>query len=172
MTIPEPTASVDAYRFIKLATIRESVTRIPTRNPNRRTLEKQDFERAEDLWTTVSAAAESGSNVQTRIMPWVIVNQSRDSHRSFERLRMVTRKFLEQDLRLLGEVPRSEDIVESVTNFLPVIESFPDSAASEAYHAIARKLDDDLIRASIARRATPSASNELPDLSRAPSAVP
>lgn len=166
VTVPEPTASVDAYRFIKLATIRESVTRVRTRNPIRRTLEKRDFDRAQDLWTTVGTRSGGDADLAAGIMPWVIVNQARDSHRSFERLRMVARKFLGRDLRLLGEIPRNEDVVDSISTFLPVVESFPDSPASAAFHEIARKLDDELIRTAIAGPLVPRGSSELPDLSR------
>jgi len=171
VTVPEPTASVDAYRFIKLATIRESVTRVSTRNPDRRTFERQDFESVQDVWESIDATrlASTSSRTDGRgITPWVIVNQASGAKRSFERLQLVTRRFLGRDLDLLGEIPRSDEIRESVNNFLPVVEAAPDSDAAKAFVSIARKLDDELIRASIARSSPknePPATSELPDLS-------
>ncbi len=151
VTIPEPTASVDAYRFVKLATVRESIRGVSTRNPGRRSLERQDFRAARDLWRTVdmveTGAAEGGSRdrpIQTT--PWVIVNQARGARRAFERLQLVVRRFLGRDLRFLGEIPRSGEIVASVSNFLPVVEAVPDSRAAEAFRSIAGRIDHELTR--------------------------
>ncbi len=171
VTMPEPTASVDAYRFIKLATIRESVTSVSTRNPDRRTFERRDFESAQEVWTSIPAIGSSTKfpeSTARAMAPWVIVNQANDARRSFERLQLVTRRFLGRDLGLLGELPWSTDIRDSVNNFLPVVEAKPSSPAAKAFQAIARKLDDELTRLSIsgpANRATPANGSELPDLS-------
>ncbi|HIF93359.1 MAG TPA: hypothetical protein EYQ60_09580 [Myxococcales bacterium] len=123
VTVPEPTASVDAYRFINLATVRESVTNVSTRNPDRR---------------------------------------------SFERLQLVTRRFLGHDLKLLGEIPGSQEVADSIKSFLPVVEADADCAASRAFQSIARNLDDGLVRLSISSRSTGTSSEEkveLPDRS-------
>lgn len=154
VTVPEPTASVDAYRFVKLATIRESVRSVPTRNPVRRRLERRDYGAARDLWRTVEMAGSEragagGDPVERRpdpAIPWVIVNQALGAKRAFERLQLVVRRFLGRDLQLLGEIPRSGEVVASVSDFLPVVESAPDSRAAEAFRAIAGKLDHQLAR--------------------------
>ena len=151
VTIPEPTASVDAYRFVKLATIRDSVRNVSSRNPVRRSLERRDFGVARDLWRTVEMVGSVGADVEgdpversEQAIPWVIVNQARGARRAFERLQLVVRRFLGRDLRLLGEIPRSGEVVASVSDFLPVVESAPDSRAAEAFHTIARRLDHQL----------------------------
>ena len=194
VTVPEPTASVDAYRFIKLATIRESVTRVSTRNPDRRIFERKNFESAQDVWESIDATGHSSKcpaldvrataptimpatapTTTPTTTPWVIVNQAEDARRSFERLQLVTRRFMGRNLRLFGEVPRSADVRDSVNNFLPVVEAKPDSPAAMAFKSIARKLDDELTRVSRSggsMKVESPKGSELPDLSRAWSLAP
>ncbi|HPG25072.1 MAG: P-loop NTPase [Spirochaetaceae bacterium] len=155
VTVPEPTASVDAYRFIKLATVREAVTRVSSRDPGRRVLERRDFHRASELWTTLGAEPGDEAATPRAAAPWVVVNQATDARRHFERLQIVTRRFLARELRLLGEIPRDPAVAEAVGAFLPVVESQPSSPAARAFVELARRVDDELIRHGIARRDGP-----------------
>ncbi len=156
VTVPQPTASVDANRFIKLATIRESGTTVPTRNLTRRSIERTDFETAAELWRTVDVAAPDRRSPagKRRVSPWVIVNQSNGSRRAYERLQAVSERFQGHELRLLGEIPSDPEVAASIAKFLPVFEQAPNSPAAAAFQEIARKLDDELTRMSIAKRAT------------------
>jgi MinD-like ATPase involved in chromosome partitioning or flagellar assembly len=122
------------------------------------------------LKTAIAAGSSSRSNdgEVARATPWVIVNQVDDARRSFERLQLVTLRFLGHDLRLLGEIPRSQEVLDSIKSFLPVVKADTDCPASRVFHSIARKLDDELARLSISRGPTEPQSEEkaeLPDLS-------
>lgn len=168
VTLPEPTASVDAYRFVKLATIRASASQISTRNPERRGVERRDFRRAEDLWRSLG---ETGEHAPAAAVPapWVVMNQATPESRHFERLKLVTRRFLDHDLELLGVIPRDEAIGESVATFLPVVESAPGSPSADAFDGLAQRLDDELTRHALARR---SDTSELPELGDLVASVP
>ncbi|MFK7894610.1 MAG: P-loop NTPase [Myxococcota bacterium] len=137
VTLPEPTASVDAYRFLKLAHVRESATQISARNPERRQLERSDPQRAQDVWKTVPLEADKRPS---QAPPCVILNQAGDARQSFHRLRLVSRRFLECDLELLGQIPSDDAVRASVSRFLPILEGDPASPASRAFSAAADAL--------------------------------
>ena len=155
VTLPEPTASVDAYRFLKLAAVREAATRVSSRNPERRSLERRDFEKAADAWQTV--ALSSGPTPRSGgPPPMVVLNQAEQARRHFNRLQNVARRFLEQDLDFLGEVPRDEAVRESVARYLPVVEADVRSEAAKAIGRIAEGLIERIAAEKIARE------NEIP----------
>ena len=118
-------------------------------------LERRDFHRASELWTTLGAEPGDEAATPRAAAPWVVVNQATDARRHFERLQIVTRRFLARELRLLGEIPRDPAVAEAVGAFLPVVESQPSSAAARAFVELARRVDDELIRHGIARRDGP-----------------
>lgn len=158
VTLPEPTASVDAYRFLKLAAVRESASRISSRNPARRRLEKSDPDRLQEVWETLRVEEIDHPEDTT---PCVILNQATASRQSFERLRAVTRQFLGRDLELLGEVPADPAVRASVNQFLPVFEGEPSSPASKSFRLIASALDEKVRRIS---KTPTSEGPALPDL--------
>lgn len=137
VTVPEPTASVDAYRFLKLAATRESLSSVSARDPQRRSLERTS---AGQLSEVLEALPAEASDRQPFNAPWILLNQATDSRQSFERLRRTSRKFLGVGLELLGEVPRDEAIRESVSKFLPVVEGAPRSPAAGAFAELAMRL--------------------------------
>ncbi len=169
VTLPEPTASVDAYRFLKLAAIRDAATRVSSRNPNRRSLERSEFSRASDVWNTVALSQGEVARDDSS-PPMVIVNQSSEARRHFHRLQTVARRFLENDLELLGDVPRDGAITESVSRYLPVVEADRGSAAAAALEAIADRLVERIDEAAAARiqrdrvAARSGARDQLPDV--------
>lgn len=137
VTLPEPTASVDAYRFLKLAATRALATRVPTRNPERRAIERSNFERVGQVWEKVRLVNPAIVRPTSGPGPWVVLNQSTRGRRYFKRLQGVAKRFLEQELELLGEVPRDESVVAAVADFLPVVEREPTSTAARAWSEIA-----------------------------------
>jgi MinD-like ATPase involved in chromosome partitioning or flagellar assembly len=108
----------------------------------------------------------------------VILNKATDAQRSFERLSFVAGRFLSRDLRLLGEVPRNQAMVESVTSFLPIVDGAPDSPAARVFDEISLKLDTEISRLKRLRerplraRVGGRGSEELPDLSKAAALTP
>ena len=158
VTLPEPTASVDAYRFLKLANVRESATLISSKNPARRLLERSDPERVQDVWETLKVEE---VDLPRANAPLVVLNQATASRQSFERLRHVSRRFLGNDLELLGEVPTDSAVRSSVAEFLPVLEGAPSSEAAGSFRAIAVKLDEKVRALSKTKKGS---AGDLPDL--------
>ncbi len=140
VTVPEPTASVDAYRLIKLAAVREAVVRVPSRNPLRRSFERRDFPAARDLWTSLEASGASRSDAPAASTPWLLVNRTDGSNGHFQRLRSVAKRFLGCELGSLGSVPEDPRVPESVRRYLPIVAYCPSAPASKAYRAMAGRL--------------------------------
>jgi len=163
VTLPEPTSSVDAYRFLKLATVRAAATRVSSRNPDRRRLERRDYKEADEVWKTLALTSDVQSEATALSAPQIILNQASQSRRHFERLQIVTRRFLNADVNLLGEVPRDEGILNSVAKFLPIVEGDREASAARALVTVAKRLDAAATKVEAARRAEASTS-DLPDL--------
>ncbi|MEW5738144.1 MAG: MinD/ParA family protein [Myxococcota bacterium] len=73
----------------------------------------------------------------------VLVNQvatEQQAREIYEKLCTVTRRFLKARLKLLGQLPRDENIHRAVLLQRPVVQAFPHSPASRALKAVADKL--------------------------------
>ena len=74
----------------------------------------------------------------------VVTNQSRrtrDGRKLYGKLARVTEAYLDVVLRHLGDVPRDEYLVKAVKEQRAVVDVYPRSAAAEAFHEIAAKID-------------------------------
>ena len=140
VTVPEPTASVDAYRLIKLAAVREAVVRVHSRNPVRRSIERRDFSAAGDLWTLLDSTGASRSDAPAASTPWLLSNRTGGTDAHFQRLHSVAKRFLGCELRSLGRIPEDPWVPDSVRRYLPVVEYRPSAPASRAYRTAAGRL--------------------------------
>jgi flagellar biosynthesis protein FlhG len=76
----------------------------------------------------------------------VLVNQVANEHQArdiYEKLCTVTRRFLKARLKLLGHLPRDENIHRAVLLQRPVVQAFPNTPAARALKAVAGKLFDE-----------------------------
>jgi flagellar biosynthesis protein FlhG len=71
----------------------------------------------------------------------------------FQQIDAVSRRFLSRPLEFLGFVERDKNVLEAVRQQGPVVDLYPDSAASRCIKTVARKLD----RQSAARKREDSA---------------
>lgn len=147
VSTPEPTATLDAYRFIKLSTIRDAASQISSRDPGRRRLERSEVVRANDL--------PEFRVDQERSTPWLVMNQADPARRADLRLRTAARDFLGRELGILGAIPQDEAVRRSVSEFLPVVMSEPNSVAAEALRRCASRLDDIVARRTADAMKTP-----------------
>ena len=152
VTIPEPTASVDAYRFIKLAAMREVASQVSSRSPDRRRLDRGEFDSIADLNASAAATSTRQGMASTRVsppsrVPKLVVNQSSGGSRYASRLQHVAQRFLGCELKSLGEVPVDRNVRESVRHFLPVVEYNSQAPASRAFYSIATRLRDEIAKA-------------------------
>lgn len=73
----------------------------------------------------------------------VLVNQAATEQQAreiYEKLCTVSRRFLKARLKLLGQLPRDENIHRAVVTQRPLVQAFPHSPASRAIKAVADKL--------------------------------
>lgn len=153
VTIPEATAVLNAYSFLKTALFRALFRSFPPRGPERRmivdfvsrkiegtgesflTLEKR---LAEAFPGTASAAAAQLS----RLYPRVVLNMGK-SNRDLAvgaRLRDITSKNLGIAIEYVGFAPRDEAVPRSIQERKPALLARPDAPYCATVRAIARRI--------------------------------
>jgi flagellar biosynthesis protein FlhG len=74
---------------------------------------------------------------------WLLVNNGQsaeEAQETVDQLQAVTERFLGKQLRVLGLIPSDPHILQAVRLQRGVVELFPQSPATQAFHAIARQL--------------------------------
>ena len=70
-----------------------------------------------------------------------MVHTAAEAREIFESLRRVAERFLDVTLSYFGSVPYDEWLKRAVRKQRAVVDAYPNCGASEAYHALARKID-------------------------------
>lgn len=92
-----------------------------------------------DAYVIFKLLKSNGANVKAN----VIVNKcftKRDAQEAFENLEKATKHFLKMDINYLGELSFSEDVVRSIQNQAPIIQSLKVNLVSNQIKAISSKL--------------------------------
>ncbi len=145
VTTPEPTATLDLYRFIKLAVVRKVLSSFVSYEAISPILAKNDFKTVRDIY---KKAAEIDEQTRRRaeealkgFHPMLVLNQvGRGTSFSAKRLEQLMAEYLDLKLVKLGEVPLDDAVKESVRRFMPVSEMNPKAPASMAFSAITEAL--------------------------------
>lgn len=146
VTLPDPTAIMDLYTFLQLATIRkvlsgflsQSEVAVALKNHNFRSLHEV-FELAEK---TREGAREKGQQELKYFHPLLIINRdSKNSSVNKFKLSKMVSKYLGIDIPELGEIPEDNKMNEALKAFMPICELYPSSPASQSLEAIAGKID-------------------------------
>ncbi|MEM8489727.1 MAG: P-loop NTPase [Pseudomonadota bacterium] len=147
VTTPDPTALMDAYRFIKLAAMRKMVTLLSRNLTHRRALSKRDFASIAEVRT---ALEEEGARTDElhkvdelaqSFAPKLVLNRaSRGGRVNFVRVQKLLYEYTNAKLTVLGEVPQDELVEESVRGYLPVAVGYPGSSAVLAMKGVAGQL--------------------------------
>jgi len=155
VTMPEPTAVLNAYSFLKTALFRALFRSFPAKSPERRmivdfvsrkiegtgesflTLERR---LAEAHPATAGAAAEQ----LARLYPRVVLNMGR-SNRDLAigaKLRDITSRNLGIGMEYIGFAPRDEAVPRSIAERRPVLLGHPEAAYCSVVRSIARRILD------------------------------
>ncbi len=143
---PEPTATVDVYKFIKLAAIRKVLSVFAARSRIGVELAKRDFNSIQDILEltaeTDPEARALAEQTLAAFRPLLILNRTglAGSRLNTAQLRKVLRDYVGSDLEVLGEIPADSQVVESVRSYLPVVDSAPHCPAAQALENIAERL--------------------------------
>jgi flagellar biosynthesis protein FlhG len=146
VTLPEPTAIMDLYTFLQLATIRKVLGGFLSQSEVATTLKNNNFRSLQEVFElaekTSEGAKEKGRQELKFFHPLLIVNRDSESSTVNKfKLRKMVAKYLGIDIPQLGEIPEDKNINEALKTYMPISELYPSSPASQSLEAIARKLD-------------------------------
>ncbi len=145
VTLPDPTAIMDLFNFLQLATIRkvlggflsQSDVGVALKSNNFRSLQEV-FELAEK---TSQGAREKGQQELKFFHPLLIINRdSENGSVNKSKLCKMVSKYLGIEIPELGEIPEENKMNESLKAFMPICELYPSASASRSLAAIAERV--------------------------------
>ncbi|WP_447973760.1 P-loop NTPase [Nitrospira sp. Kam-Ns4a] len=174
VTTPEPTAVLDAYRFLKLATLRRVLSGFLARGAVAAAIADREFVSVDAILDAVGAAEASGRAVAHQLLatfrPALVVNQVTGRARvNILQLQRLLRDYVGGTVTCLGEVPADDAVPRAVRQYLPVVEAFPTAPAVQALDRIATVLVQAIHAHGASRSAAPPAATVPPRSLRPPS---
>jgi len=144
VTTPEPTAVMDFYTFLQLATLRRAMSAFPSQDPVNQALREHSFKSlsevfalAEDIQKGAKAEIEA---VLRFFNPLLVVNMVGAGARiNLLKLGQLLKNYLGIYLPVLGEIPYDPAVSKTVCDFMPISETAPNSPAGRALAGIADK---------------------------------
>ncbi len=145
ITMPEPTAIMDFYRFIQLATLRKALTSFLSQSEVSKTLKQHNFQTIMEVFELAEEIEEgSRRKIQDELQsfhPLLIINKVvPGSKLNSLKLKKMASKYLGIYLPELGEIPADELVGESLQAYMPICEYSPKADASLALLEIWQKL--------------------------------
>ncbi len=146
VTLPDPTAIMDLYTFLQLATIRKVLGGFLSQSDVAAVLKKHNFQSLQEVFQlaekTRAGAREQGQQALQFFHPLLIINRDRvNSSVNKTKLREMVTNYLGIDIPLLGEIPEDDKMHEALKAFMPISELYPSSPAALALVKIADKID-------------------------------
>jgi flagellar biosynthesis protein FlhG len=146
VTLPDPTAIMDLYTFLQLATIRKVLSGFLSQSDVATALKKHSFRSLHEVFELAEATREGAKDQAQQALkffhPLLIIN--RDSENglvNIAKLRKMVSKYLGIDMPELGMIPEDSKIHEALKAFMPISELIPSAPASQALSMIAEKTD-------------------------------
>ncbi len=145
VTTPEPTAILDFYRFLKLATIRKALNSFLSHDQVSKELKKQNFQTLDEIFQlaekTKHGSREKAQLALSSFHPLLVVNKvGNNKNKNKLRLQKVAAKFLGINLPDLGEIPYDRITNDAINAYLPICEFAPSSPSSKALFRITANL--------------------------------
>jgi len=145
VTTPDPTATLDLYRFIKLATIRKVLSSFVSYEAISGILARNDFKNIKDIFEEAEKTGDRNHQKAKRALkdfhPMLVINKTRKKGSGITfRLEQLLKEYLHVKLEKLGTIPVDVTVEESVRSFMPVCEAAPNSPAAKALHRITDNL--------------------------------
>lgn len=146
VTTPEPTAIMDFYTFLQLATIRKAMSGFLSQDEVSKALKENTFTSLAEIFTMTEAlqpgAKEKIQQALYSFNPLLVVNMVGTGARlNVMKLKKLAQTYLGIYLPDLGEIPDDPALQEALRTYIPVSESVPGSAAARALAGIAAKLE-------------------------------
>jgi flagellar biosynthesis protein FlhG len=146
VTNPEPTAILDLYNFLQLATIRQALCGFLSLSEVSRALKERTFQTLAEVFL-LAEEIQPGSRERIQqalasFNPLLITNMSgSDAKINKLKLRKLVAEYLGIAIPDLGEIPYDKTVQEALRAYLPVCEYSRKAAASLALAAISAKLE-------------------------------
>lgn len=145
-TLPDPTAIMDLYTFLQLATIRKVLGSFLSQSDVAVALKNRNFSSLQEVFLlaeqTREGAKELGQKSLKYFHPLLVINRaSNNGTINKQKLRDMVRKYLGIDIPELGEIPEDEKINGALKAFMPVCELYPAAPCTSALQSIAEKID-------------------------------
>jgi flagellar biosynthesis protein FlhG len=146
VTNPEPTAILDFYNFLQLATIRQALSGFLAQSEIGKALKERNFQTLAEVFALADeiqpGAKEKIQQSLTAFNPLLVTNMAGANAKINKMsLRKLASKYLGISIPDLGEIPYDKAVQESIRAYLPVCEYFPKAPASLALAAISAKLE-------------------------------
>lgn len=145
VTSPEPTAVMDFYNFLQLATIRKALGGFLSQGEVGKALKERHFQSLSEVFA-LAEEIRPGSLEQTRkaletFNPLLITNMSAVNAKINQlKLQRLASKYLGISIPNLGDVPYDEAVQAALRAYLPVCEYSPQAPAATALASIGDKL--------------------------------
>jgi flagellar biosynthesis protein FlhG len=146
VTLPDPTAIMDLYTFLQLATIRKILSGFLSQSDVATALKNHSFRSLQEVFELAEATREGAKDQAQQALkffhPLLIIN--RDSENglvNIAKLRKMVSKYLGIDIPELGIIPEDSKIQEALKAFMPISELIPSAPASQALSTIGEKID-------------------------------
>lgn len=177
VSTPDPTAILDLYKFLKLAATRRVLGVLGSRGPAGENLLAEDFRTLAQLMAAAKAAGSvAEQKAQAALASFrmcMLLNQApADDRAGPSKLRNVVQRFLGSEAIALGSIPSDPAVIQSIRQFLPVVEFAPDSPAARAYGRACEALIRELPELGRSSRRVPiepaKSSADAPDIANTP----
>jgi len=144
VTTPEPTAVMDFYTFLQLATLRRAMSAFPPQHTVNKALREHSFKSLSEVLALAESMQEGAkAEIEATLRffnPLLVVNMvGAGAHVNLLKLRQLSKNYLGIYLPVLGEIPFDLAVQDALRNFMPVAEPAPRSPAGQALASIADK---------------------------------
>ncbi len=146
VTNPEPTAVLDFYNFLQLATIRKALGSFLSQSDVGKALKDRHFHSLAEVFTQAEEISPgSRERIQKALEtfnPLLITNMAGSKAKINQlKLQRLASKYLGISIPNLGEIPMDHSVHEALRAYLPVCEYAPNCPSALALAAICEKLE-------------------------------
>jgi flagellar biosynthesis protein FlhG len=146
VTNPEPTAVLDFYNFLQLATIRKALGSFLSQSEVGKALKDRHFQTLAEVFAQVEEISPgSRERIQKALEtfnPLLVTNMAGSKAKINQlKLQRLASKYLGISIPNLGEVPMDQTVHEALRAYLPVCEYAPDCPSALALIGICEKLE-------------------------------
>lgn len=146
VTNPEPTAIMDFYNFLQLATLRKALSSFLSQSEIGKALKERNFQTLAEVFA-LAEEIQPGSRKRIQqaldsFNPLLVTNMAGSNAKINQlKLRKLASKYLGISIPNLGEIPYDTAVREALRAYLPICEYSPKASASLALAAISAKLE-------------------------------